>query len=213
MKWIAKPSAYLMALALMCAFGVTAARAQSDDDEDDSAMREAAVAAARRLSDSDPLVRQRAAEDLARLAAADQRKLVEGYWLQEKNSRVRLALEWALYRMGKTETLFSIVRHLDSSRHPQAYAYLIQLEGPEPLYIFLERVNGKTRVRLLEVLARIGEADTVEHIKPYETSLDPKIADAARFATREIRRRLAAQPDGMQMRPRQVGSASDETSP
>jgi hypothetical protein len=40
---------------------------------------------AKQLNSPDALVRQRSAEALARLAATDQRKLVEGYRLQEKN--------------------------------------------------------------------------------------------------------------------------------
>ena len=44
------------------------------------------------------------------LAATDQRKVVEGYQLQEKNKEVRLALDWALYRMGRAEALYRIVR-------------------------------------------------------------------------------------------------------
>src|ERR1043166_9772651 len=46
---------------------------------------------AKQLSSPDPNVRRRSAEALARLAATDQRKLVEGYQLQEKNKEVRLA--------------------------------------------------------------------------------------------------------------------------
>src|SRR4026207_456576 len=61
---------------------------------------------ANQLGSSDPLVRQHSAEALARLAATDQRKLVEGYQLQEKNKEVRLALDWALYRMGRSEMLY-----------------------------------------------------------------------------------------------------------
>jgi len=51
---------------------------------------------AKGLGSSDPTVRQRSAEALARLAATSQRKLVEGYQLEEKNKEVRLALDWAL---------------------------------------------------------------------------------------------------------------------
>ena len=40
---------------------------------------------AKQLASSDPLVRQRSAEALAQLAATDQRKIVEGYALEEKN--------------------------------------------------------------------------------------------------------------------------------
>src|SRR3569832_215395 len=75
---------------------------------------------AKQLGSTDPLLRQRSAEALARLAATEQRKLVEGYQLQEKNKEVRLALDWALYRMGKAEALYFVVDALDSGRQEQA---------------------------------------------------------------------------------------------
>src|SRR5215211_3924908 len=77
----------------------------------------------------DPLLRQRSAEALARLAATDQRKLVEGYQLQEKDKEVRLALDWALYRMGHAEALYRVVDELDSGRQEQAIGYLSELES------------------------------------------------------------------------------------
>src|SRR5690242_20621744 len=61
---------------------------------------------AHKLSSPNPLERRAAAEELARLAATEHRRLVEGYRVQEKDSRVRLAMDWALYRMGKNESLF-----------------------------------------------------------------------------------------------------------
>src|ERR1044072_6705589 len=68
---------------------------------------------AKQLGSTDPLLRQRSAEALARLAATKHRKLVEGYVLEEKNKEVRLALNWALYRMGRSEALFPVVKDLD----------------------------------------------------------------------------------------------------
>jgi hypothetical protein len=163
------------------------------------------------LTNRDPLTRQRAAEDIARLAPPAQRKLVEGYRLQEKHARVRLALDWALYRMGKTPALFAVVRDLDSTRRNQSEAYLAELETPEPLYGLLPQVNGNTQIKLLEALARAGNADTLPIVEPYASSVDPKIADAARFATREITRRLNAppQPDA-KTRTRQMGKATTD---
>ncbi|MGH9945410.1 MAG: hypothetical protein ACRD9R_23910 [Pyrinomonadaceae bacterium] len=148
----------------------------------------------RDLTHRDPLVRQRAAEELARLAAVDQRRLLEGYRLQEKDARARLALDWALYRTGKERALYEIVRALDTKTlYLQAQSYLGELEGPQPLYKFLAPSNGNTQMRLLESLARCGDTGTLEVIEPYAASLDPKIADAARFAAREINLRLAAE--------------------
>ena len=166
----------------------------------------------RQLTDRDPLVRQRAAEGLARLAATGQRKLVEGYRLQEKHVRVRLALDWALYRMGKEDALYRVVRDLDSTRFNQSEAYLADLETPEPLYKILPRVNGNTQIKLLETLARAGNAGTLEIVEPYASSPDPKIANAARFAQREINRRLSAPPPpDAKTRKRQVGKANPAT--
>jgi HEAT repeat protein len=147
---------------------------------------------AKQLGSPDPLVRQRSAEALARLAAIDQKKLVEGYQLQEKNKEVRLALDWALYRMGKTELLFRIVDELDSGRQQQAIGYLSELESPEFLYPFLKKQNNRPRVNagLLHALGRVGNAETVELIKPYLESLQPYVAEAAEIATDQITKRL-----------------------
>ena len=162
---------------------------------------------ARQLSSIDPLIRQAGAEGLARLVALDQKKLVEGYLLEEKDKRVRLALNWALYRMGKSETLFQIVRDLDSPRHDQAADYLTHLESPQPLYIFLPQDNtpAKTKVRLLEVLGQIGDAETLKQIKPFTESFDPKTSQAAQFATNQIQHRLDEPKPAVKTRPRIVG--------
>ena len=207
---------YACAVFLVFVSGVAAAPAFSQQDAADgqdvanAEARPDAGASMRKLTDRDPLTRQRAAEDLARLADPAQRRLVEGYRLQEKHARVRLALDWALYRMGKTGALFAVVRDLDSNRWNQSGAYLSELETPEPLYGLLPQVNGNTQIKLLEALARSGNADTLPIVEPYAASVDPKIADAARFATREITRRLSAPPNpDAKTRTRQTGKPAE----
>jgi hypothetical protein len=184
------------ALALSLAAGASdLVSAQSEQDQvEPTDQTESSTSASQKLTSRDPLERQRAAEELARVAVTANRKLLDGYRLQEKNQRVKLALDWALYRIGKTEALFAVVRDLDSTRSNQSNAYLITLETPEPLYFFLERVNGNTQVRLLEILGRIGDAGTLDKIRPYASSFDPRIAKAAERATREIELRLAQTP-------------------
>jgi hypothetical protein len=171
------------------------------------------AAVARRLSSRNPRERQGAAEELARAAAAEHRRLVEGYRVQEKDAGVRLALDWALYRMGRGPSLFPLVDALDEKkRAEQAVAYLKQIESPAPLYVFLDNVNGNTTVRLLEVLAHVGDRDTLERIRPFTASLDPGIADAAKFAEREITIRLEETPAPEPKRERKVGQSA-ETEP
>ena len=169
---------------------------------------------ARKLSSRNALERRELAEALARAAASEHRRLAEGYRAQEKDVRVRVALDWALYRMGKNEALFGVVDAVDSKKTAeQAVGYLKQIESPEPLYVFLGRVNGNTLIRVLEVLASVGDTATLERIKPYTESLDPGISDAAKFAEQEINLRLQEPPTVEPKRQRKVGGAPSEGRP
>jgi len=161
---------------------------------------------AKQLGSTDAHVRQRSAEALARLAATSQRKLVEGYQLQEKNKEVRLALDWALYRMGRAEALYRIVDDLDSGRQNQAVGYLAELESPDVLYPFLKRSNNAPRINagLLKALARIGDAQTLDLIKPFRESHQPYVAEAAEVAHDEIEKRLGEPAPTTRARPRTV---------
>ena len=167
---------------------------------------------AKGLGSTDPLLRQRSAEALAKLAATDQRKLVEGYQLQEKNKEVRLALEWALYRMGKAEALYSIVNDLDSGRQEQAVGYLSELESPDVLYPFLKRTNNAPRINagLLKALAHTGDAQTLELVKPFRESHQTYVAEAAETAYDEIEKRLSEPAAATtRARPRTVEKPAD----
>jgi hypothetical protein len=199
----------LCLISLLVLFGAANIQAQSNEDNENANVEDPGAVAAKQLASRDPLVRQHAAEELARLEAVDQRRLIEGYRLQEKNTRVKLALDWALYRTGKNDALYTIIRALDSSRSEQVVSYLNILENPGPLYFFLERMNGITQIKLLEVFAKIGNAETLERMKPYSESLDPKIAQAAQQSAREIEQRLGQTPTDKSTRPRQVGSGEN----
>lgn len=202
-------SCSILCLLVLCT-GDLSVTAQSPVDGIDARANTAELA--QKLGNVDPLVRQRSAEALARLAAVDQKKLVEGYQLQEKNKEVRLALDWALYRMGHSEALFRIVRELDSGRQSQAVGYLSELESPDLLYPFLKKENNPPRVNagLLKALARIGNAETLNVIKPYMESLQPYVAEAAEIANDEIEKRLGQEPTPTSMRPRTVGKPEPE---
>jgi HEAT repeat protein len=197
----------------LCAFAVVmlvigihaSAAAQSPVDDIDARANTAELAT--KLGSPDPLVRQRSAEALARLVAIDQRKMVEGYQLQEKNKEVRLALDWALYRMGRSEALFRIVRELDSGRQQQAIGYLSELESPDMLYPYLKKDNNAPRVNagILKALGKIGNSETLQIIEPYRESLQAYVAEAAETAHDEIEKRLG-QPESnsTRVRPRSV---------
>ena len=172
------------------------------------------AATAQQLSSPDPAVRRQAAEELARVAAFDQKKLLEGYHLQEKDRKVRLALEWALYRVGKTDALYRLVRELGSSRYDQAVGYLKQLDSPNLIYPFLKAQDSTPRIKagLLEALGYLGDSESLEVIKPYRDSFAPGVAEAAESAFDRIEARLAQVEPDKPSRPRTV-SSTEPSSP
>ncbi|HEX7333293.1 MAG TPA: hypothetical protein VF290_17455 [Pyrinomonadaceae bacterium] len=198
-----------LVLVLFVVVGVVQAQQTAVDDVD---ARSNPADFAKQLGSTDPLVRKKSAEALARLAATNQRKLVEGYHVQENNKEVRLALEWALYRMGRSEMLFRIVDELDSARQEQAIGYLSELESPDVLYPFLKRDSNAPRINagLLKALARIGDAQTLELVKPFRESHQPYVAEAAEIAHDEIEKRLAEPASTMRSRPRTVEKTADK---
>jgi HEAT repeat protein len=174
--------------------------------QDDSA------AAARGLSSADPLVRQRAAEELARMVALDQARLIEGYRTQEKDKRVALALDWALYRVGRNEKLFSVIAELGGKRDEQAMGYLSQLESPDPLYPVMAQSRAKVLIGLLTVLGRIGDPRSIANVASYQSNFDPKVAEAAKAALAEIDQRSAQAPSTPGARDR-VTTPTDDPQP
>jgi HEAT repeat protein len=201
-----------LGLVIFACAGAVVSLAQATGDVTATLPREETATFINELASSEPFVRQQAAEELARRADTDHLKLVEGYRLQEKNARVKTALDWTLYRMGKTEALFALVRALDSSQAEQSAAYLAQLDSPAPLYIFLGHTKRAAQVRLLNVLSKIGDAETLSRIKPLLDSFEPGVAAAAELATEHINERLAQQPaEAQPTRPRQVGQTKEDT--
>ncbi len=174
------------------------------------------ASAVKALSDRDPQRRQTAAETLARLATSEHRRLVQGYRLQERDARVRLALDWALYRLGKPEALFSVVNALEAPQHrEQAISYLSRLDDPTTLVALLKSRKRAVKTGALEALSNVGDEAAAKQIEPLVSSTDIEVAAAAQLALTEIERRLGKQPpvDALPTRPRQVGKPAGTENP
>jgi hypothetical protein len=191
---------YLFSLLLLGCFNFFV---KAQDDGENYEQKRRATVAVKKLISTDPLTRQRAAEELATLGAVEQKLLVEGYRLQEKDKRVKLALDWALYRMGVESKLYEVVKELGTSRRNQVTSYLVEYVKPNLLYPFL-RADDKTLIGLLGVFARIGDAETLTKIEPYTRVLNPEIVSSAKYAKSEITKRLAEPQQPKQTRPRSV---------
>ncbi len=187
-----KPVAFAFLVLLLC---VVVARAQDPSEEPDAQPDTARLdAAIRQLSAPNATIRRSGAEELAQLADTSQVHLVEGYRVQEKHGQVRLALDWALYRMGSTDRLYLVVNELNGRSNSQAVGYLGQIDDPAVLYPFLNTVTGKTLVGILNALGKAGNAGTIDRIRIFQSNFDRQVATAAKDAEAEILQRAAQAP-------------------
>lgn len=212
-------------LVCLCSFNINDALAQSptaveaaeqppqtsDESSDDVGGKkndadDSGANALRALGDRDPQRRQTAAETLARIADNRHRRLVQGYRLQERDARVRLALDWALYRLGKPESLFAVVRELETSHREQAIAYLSRLDDQTTLLALLKSPKRQTKIGVLEAIGHVGDERTARELQPLVASTDLAVAAAAQLAVTQIEARMSVSETVTEVpsRPRQV---------
>jgi hypothetical protein len=117
-------------------------------------------------------------------------------------------MDWALYRMGKSDMLFRIVRELDSGRHDQAVDYLSKLDTPTLLHSYLKDEDKPARITigLLEALTVLGDQESLTLITPFRDSFLPGVAAAAETAIEKIEARLAQTEPAKPTRPRTVSA-------
>jgi HEAT repeat protein len=143
------------------------------------------------------LNRASAAEGLAR--AGDPKVLpdLEKAYAVEKDAEVKLALEFAMTALGKSDYLSDLVNELPSrTRGDVAQPYLIELAripGFLPkLYPYLQSPNASVRKRLCTVLMLGGDQTSLDQLDRLSHDPDSDVAAAALAAKSGLRARLAA---------------------
>lgn len=182
-----------------------------DEDPDGDLGREALEALARigfdgargtfyhELASRDSRRREFAAEGLGRL---DDPALGDGLirdFLREGNERVQLALSFALVRLGQTPFVDRIVLSLDHRLLGEAARqYALELGAPlVPEYgrYLRDDPDRGIRLRLVEILERIGDEAAIPALIAASGDEDVVLADRARTAARRIRALSGTPPE------------------
>ena len=162
------------------------------------------------MTDNDADRRQYAIEGLARIADPRYLDQISRMVLTEKNGDVKLAEYWALYKMGSTPNIQYIVRKLETDQTDQARAYLLE-SNPVDLYPHLKSSSKEVRRKVIEILGRTGDQDTIKELEPVVLSSGSSTADTATLAIKRIEWRISGRPrasdDVMQkVRPRRASN-------
>jgi HEAT repeat protein len=145
------------------------------------------------ITDKDGDRRQYAFEGLARIGEPRYLDQISRLVLTEGNGDVKLAEYFALYKMGSRSNIQNIVRKLDTDQQEQARAYLMEAQ-PADLYPHVRSSNRLIRQQVIEILGRIGDADTIKELQPIAQTSGPDTADIATVAIKRIEWRLSGRP-------------------
>jgi HEAT repeat protein len=145
------------------------------------------------MTDKDADRRQYAIEGLARIAEPRYLDQISRLVLTEKNNDVRMAEYWALYKMGSTSNIQYVVRKLETDQEDQVRAYLLE-SNPVDLYPHIQSTSKEVRRKVIEILGRIGDQETIKELEPVVRTSSASTADTATVAIKRIEWRLSGRP-------------------
>lgn len=144
------------------------------------------------LYSNDPEHRRLAVEGLGRVADPSMLDSFKKDYQREKNDSVRLAYNFSIASLGDRAFLDAIVLALGSSgaRGKQARDYLLELGLPiaPDLYPYLNDRDAEVRGALCEILAQMGDVNSVPRLTPLLADPNSKVADRANRAIERLRR-------------------------
>ncbi|MEK6285680.1 MAG: HEAT repeat domain-containing protein [Acidobacteriota bacterium] len=146
------------------------------------------------MTDNDADRRQYAIEGLARIADPRYQDQISRLVLTEKNNDVKLAEYWAMYKMGGTTNIQYIVRKLETDQEDQARAYLMDATSPADLFPYIRSSSKEVRQKVIEILGRIGDQETIKELEPVVRTSSASTADTATVAIKRIEWRISGRP-------------------
>ena len=140
------------------------------------------------LSDPRDFYRSQGAEGLGRIGDQTDVNRVAAKYLREESDDVKLAMSYALFRLGREEHLVELV---DNVGKDQAYYYFLEMDSRqiEQLYPYLQGAEDSSSLRLLEVVGLRAGVNALPVVEQMMQSPDPEVASAANLAARRIQGR------------------------
>ncbi len=142
------------------------------------------------LTGSDAGRRESAAAGLGRIGDRDMADGMVRDFLREDDRRVQLAYCFALTLLGETPFVDRVVLDLtDRTLGDQARDYALELGEPAvPQFVrYLGDPDKDMRLRLIELLERIGSAAAIPGLEGREQDPEADVVDRARLAIRRLR--------------------------
>ena len=139
------------------------------------------------LEDQRPFYRRYGAEGIGRIGDKGEVSRLATAYLREKDEEVKLAMSFALYRLGRDEHLLELAQGGD-----QGSSYLLELESSEipKLYPYVRSEKDGVKVRLLNVIGLRGDRTALPLAEELMGHKNADVVSAANLAVRRLRGRF-----------------------
>ncbi len=148
----------------------------------------------RLVQDPDPVKKRMAIEGLARISDASLLPAFKRDYQRERDDELRLALAFALTRLGDHAFADSLVLCLPSrTLGSRCTGYIAELGRPllAELYGYLSDPDAEIRASLCDLLGALGDESSLARLQPLVTDPSANVADAANRAIERLKRRGA----------------------
>lgn len=137
------------------------------------------------LTDDRAFYRRYGAEGLGRIGDPAVTTSLARAYLRETSDKAKLAMSFALYRLGREEHLDELAANADSD---QGLNYLLEFQPAEiaKLYLYL---GSETTPSLLEAIGLRGDDSALPVVEQLTSSSDQDVVAAANLAIRRLRAR------------------------
>jgi HEAT repeat protein len=149
------------------------------------------------VQDPDPERKRLAIEGLGRISDPSRLPAFKKDYQREKGDELRLAYSFALTLLGDRAFVDTIVLNLPSrTLGTRSRNYLLEMGGDvlPDLYPYLADPDPEIRATLADVIAIMGDADSIGRLTPLINDPSAKVADRANRAVEKLRRMQAARP-------------------
>jgi HEAT repeat protein len=149
------------------------------------------------LQDPDPEKRRLAIEGLGRVADPSSLAAFKKDYQRERAEELRLAYSFAITMLGDRAFVDTLVLALPShTLATRARNYILEIGSPivPELLPYLSDPEAEIRAALCDILAQIGDTETVARLNPLLNDPSTKVADRANRAVELLRRGRAGSP-------------------
>ncbi len=141
------------------------------------------------IKSDDPEFRIASAEGLARIAEQKYTEEIARQFLNEKNEEVKLAMDFALFKLKRKEHMMNIIKSIEVySDNVSAYIIECGEEGFAEISRYMPNLDKKVKIKLIKIMALSYNPSAIKYIEPYLNDSDIDVATASFESIKKLKK-------------------------